>query len=144
MIDIEARIQKATKEITGNEALLEMLETDAAIEMLEWGREMVSSITLDTQELDDESAELVLEPRLKAVRRIMRSVGNWAAGKYTEPEQRLQLRDDLLGHFQTIRGGNAELPSAEELDAVLNQVDDTQNSHHQLILEFKELFNETR
>ncbi|HJS19764.1 MAG TPA: hypothetical protein VJ785_13540 [Anaerolineales bacterium] len=144
MTDVEARRQKATEEITGNEALLEMLETEAAIEMLQWGKEMVSSLMQEIQDLDDANAELILEPRLKAVRRTMRSVGNWAAGKYTEPEQRLQLREDLLVRMKTIYGEEAELPSAEEMDAVLSQVDDTQNSSHQLILKFKELLNETR
>jgi hypothetical protein len=144
MIDIEARTRKAIKEISSNEALLEMLDTESATEMLEWGKEMVTSLTLDTQDVDDFEAELFLEPRLKAVRRIMRSVGNWAAGKYIEPEKRLKLREDLVGHLKTIHGEDAALPSAEEIDAVLNQVDDSQNSPHQLILKFKELLNENR
>jgi len=144
MTDVEARTQKAIKEISSNEALLEMLDTESATEMLEWGKEMVNLITQGSQDMDDASAELVLEPRLKAVRRTMRLVGNWASGKYTEPEQRIKLREDLLVHLKTMRGEDAELPSNEELDAVLNDVDDKENSPHQLILKFKELLNENR
>jgi hypothetical protein len=58
----------------------------------------------------------------------MRSAGNWAAGQYADPASRVRLREKLLGHFATIFGEDAVLPPAEELDAVLNQVDDEQNN----------------
>lgn len=141
MADIGARIQQAIDEMTGNEALLEMLETDAAVEMLEWGKNMAIALVKRTEEMDDLAAELALLPRLKAVRQSMRAVGNWAAGKYSNPQDRLQLRDKLLGHFHTIFGEEADLPTAEELEAVLNQVDDKRNSPHQLILKLMDVLN---
>lgn len=139
MANIAARIQQAIEEMTGNEALLEMLETSAALEMLEWGKAMVASVVKTTHEMDDFTAELVLLPRLKAVRHSMRSVGNWAAGKYADPADRIELRDKLLGHFRTIFGEEKRLPSAAEMDAVLNQVEDKQNNPHHLIQKLKEL-----
>ena len=141
MANTEARIQQAIEEITGNEALLEMLETEAAVEMLEWGKAMVISLVETTQDLDDADAESALEPRLKAVRQTMRSIGNWAAGKYTDPADRVQLREKLLDRFRTIFGEDAVLPSADELDAALNQVDDSGKTPPQLILTLKELLN---
>jgi hypothetical protein len=134
MADIGSRIQQAIEQLTGNESLLGMLETDAATEMLEWGKKMSMSIVSQTDGLDDLIADLSLMPRLKAVRSSMRSIGNWAAGKYVEPEDRLQLRDKLLEHFKTILGENAQLPTPEEMDDLLNQVDDNSNSPHQLIV----------
>jgi hypothetical protein len=134
MADIGSRIQQAIEQLTGNESLLGMLETDAATEMLEWGKKMSMSIVSQTDGLDDLIADLSLMPRLKAVRSSMRSIGNWAAGKYVEPEDRLQLRDKLLEHFKTIMGENAQLPTPEEMDDLLNQVDDNSNSPHQLIV----------
>lgn len=141
MADLEPRIQKAVGEIAGNEALLEMLETEAATEMLEWGTSMAGTLVRQTGGLDDAAAEVELEPRLKAVRQFMRTAGNWAAGKYTDPSDRTRLREKLLDHLKTIHGANAPLPSAEEMDAVLNLVDDTQNTPQQLILKLKDLHN---
>jgi hypothetical protein len=144
MTDIEARVQKAVEEISGNEALLEMLETDSAAEMLEWGKSMVTSLVRETEDMDDETAEAALEPRLKAVRQLIRSTGNWAAGKYTDPEDRAQLRDKLLGNLKTIRGADAPVPSTEELDAVLNSMDAVQTTPQQQILKLKDLLNGAR
>ena len=142
MADMEARVQKAIEDITGNESLLEMLDEEAAAEMLEWGKSTVTSLVKQTEGLDDEAAELALDQRLKAVRQFMRSAGNWVAGKYTNPADRLQLREKLLGHAKVIHEDDSHLPSAQELDAVLNQMDVQQNSQKQLVLNIKELFNE--
>jgi hypothetical protein len=128
MADIESRIQKAVEDITGNESLLEMLDEDAASEMLEWGKSTVASLVKQTEEMDDAAAELALDQRLKAVRQFMRSAGNWAAGKYTDPADRLQLREKLLGHAKVIYENDSQLPSAEKIDAVLNQMDVLQSS----------------
>jgi hypothetical protein len=144
MADIGARIQRVIDEMTGNEALLEMLETDAAIEMLNWGKEMAASLVKRTEALDDITADLALLPRLKAVRQSMRAVGNWAAGKYADPASRIQLRDNLLEHFRAIYGDDAKLPSVDEWDALLNQVDNQQNTPHQLILKLLKLLNRSR
>ncbi len=142
MADIEARIQRAIEELAGNEALLGMLEIDAAEEMLGWGNAMVASLMKQTEEMDDTAAELTMAPRLKAVRQSMRAVGNWAAGKYTDPESRVQLRDKLLQYFETIWENDAIPPAADELDAVLNEVDDLNNMPLPLILKLKTLFPE--
>jgi len=96
MENIDARMERAVEEITGNEALLQMLETDAAAEMLAWGKSLVTSVVMRTQGLDDTAADAAMLPRLKAVRQFMRSVGNWAAGKYVDPASRIPLRDNLL------------------------------------------------
>lgn len=134
MTDIGSRIQRAIGELTGNEALLGMLDEDAASEMLNWGIRLSTSIVEQTDGLDDLLADIKLLPRLKAVRSSMRSIGNWAAGKYVEPQSRIQLRDKLLEQFRTILGDEAQLPSAGALDELLNQVDDKSNTPHQLVL----------
>jgi hypothetical protein len=72
----------------------------------------------------------------------MRSVGNWAAGNYADPESRIQLRDKLLQNFRVIFGEDSNLPSAERMDAVLNQVDDKTNTPNQLILKLKQVLEE--
>ena len=144
MANLNARIERAIEEMSGNEALFEMLETEAAAEMLNWGIATAKSLIERTRELDDFTADLALLPRLKAIRQSMRSIGNWAAGKYTDPAARVQLRDRLLGHFRTIFGEERPLPSPERMDDVLNQVDEKRHTPRQLILNLKELVEKPR
>lgn len=144
MANFGARIERIVEEMTGNESLLEMLDTEAATEMLNWGIATAKSIVTKTQELDDFAADFAILPRLKAIRQSMRFVGNWAAGNYTDAESRMQLRDKLLENFKVIFGENSPLPSADKLDAVLNQVDDKTNTPNQLVLKFKEMLEEAK
>lgn len=144
MTDFGTRIERVIEEMTGNESLLEMLDTEAATEMLNWGIATAKSVVSKTQDLDDFAADLAILPRLKAVRQFMRSIGNWAAGKYVDAANRVQLRDKLLENFKVIFGEDAKLPSADKLDAVLNQVDDKTNTPNQLILKLQQLLEESK
>jgi hypothetical protein len=142
MTDSGNRLERVIEEMTGNESLLEMLDTDAATEMLNWGIATAKSIVSKTQDLDDFTADLAILPRLKAIRQSMRSIGNWAAGNYVDVESRVQLRDKLLQNFKVIFGEDSQLPSAEKMDALLNQVDDKTNTPNQLILKLTQLLTE--
>ena len=142
MVDINSRVQRVISEMLGNEALLEMLETDAAAEMLSWGTAMATSLVNTTNDLDDLAANLAIMPRLKAVRQSMRSIGNWAVGKYIDPADRVELRDKMLERFRVIFGENARLPSNEQFDELLNQVDDKNKTPYQLILKLKQLLED--
>ena len=142
MVVLNARVQRVIGEMLGNEALLEMLETDAAAEMLNWGTAMATSLVKTTNDLDDFAANLAILPRLKAVRQSMRSIGNWAVGKYVDPEDRVEMRDKMLERFRVILGENARLPSVERFDELLNQVDDKNNTPYQLILKLKQLLED--
>jgi hypothetical protein len=144
MADFGTRIERVIEEMSGNESLLEMLDTDAATEILNWGIATAKSLVTKTQDLDDFAADLAILPRLKAIRQSMRSIGNWAAGKYADTASRIQLREKLLENFRVIFGGEATLPSADKLDSVLNQVDDKTNTPNQLILNLKQALDEAR
>lgn len=141
MADINERIQSAIEELTGNEALFEMLEAEAAEEMMAWAKSLTSFVVRRTKGRDDFEMEQALTPRLKAVRQAVRSIGNWAAGKYEDPAGRVQLRDKLLDQFRTVFGEAAELPSPDEMDSVLNEVDSPETNAQQLILRLKKLLN---
>jgi hypothetical protein len=93
-----------------------------------------------TADLDGLAADLALVPRLKAVRQSMRSIGNWAAGKYIDAAMRVQLREKLLEQFRVILGETAQLPSAGLVDELLNQVDDPNNTPYQLIVKCRQMF----
>src|SRR6266511_3021935 len=137
------RIERVIEEMTGNESLLQMLDADAATEMLNWGIATAKSILSKTQDLDDFAADLAILPRLKAIRQSMLSIGNLAAGNYADAASRIQLRDKLLQNFIMIFGEDAQLPPAEKMDAVLNQVDDKTKTPNQLISNLKQLLEET-
>jgi len=143
MTNFGTRIERVIEEMTGNESLLEMLDTEAATEMLHWGIATAKSIVSKTQDLDDFAANLAILPRLKAIRQSMRSIGNWAAGNYADATSRIQLRDKLLQNFRVIFGEDSHLPSAEKLDAVLDQVDNNAKTPNQLISNLKQLLEET-
>jgi hypothetical protein len=142
MADLSSRADRAIKEITGNESLLDMLETEAADEMLNWGKAAALSMVKRTSELDDPSADLVIVPGTKAIRQAMRSIGNWVAGRYTDATSRIQLRDKLLEYLSTIFGGEMPLPSPEALDTVLNRVDEQQKTPQQLIIDLRQLLED--
>jgi len=142
MTNFGTRLDRVVEEITGNESLLQMLDTEAATEMLNWGIAAAKAIVSRTQDVDDFAADLAILPRLKAVRQTMRSIGNWAAGNYADPESRVQLRDKLLQNFRLIFGDDSNLPSVEKMDTVLNQVDDKTNTSNQLILKLKQVLEE--
>ena len=139
MEGIESRIKRFVDEIVGNEALLEMLDTDAAAEMLNWGIATATSLVQKTDGMDDAAAELALEPQLKAVRQTMRSVGNWAAGKYADPASRVPLREKLNEYFTIMFGEKNTLLPSTSMDSLLNQVDDKNKTPLQLIQNFKNL-----
>ena len=137
MADINSRIHKVVGELSGNEALLEMLDADAASELLNWGIATATSLVQKTAGMDDAAADLALEPQLKAVRQTMRSAGNWAAGKYADPASRAQLRTKLDEYFKTIFGESTMPSLLNRMDSVLNQVDDKNRTPLQLIQSFK-------
>jgi len=143
MTNLDARIERAKKEISGNESLLEMLEEKAAVEAFEWGQLLAASIAKETDGMDDVSADEMTAPRLKALRQALRSIGNWAMGKYADPVDRASLKEKLLGQFQLILGDRSKRLSAGELNEVIDAVDMQAVAPHQLILKMKELIGKT-
>jgi hypothetical protein len=139
MADINSRIQKYVGAMTGNEALLEMLDADAATEMLQWATATVTALVKKTESMDDATAEQTLEPQLKAVRQAIRSGGNWAAGKYTDPEDRAALPAKLAEYRSMIFGEPAKLLPDTMLVSMLNQVDDKGKTPLQLVQSFKRI-----
>lgn len=144
MADINSRINKVVGEISGNEALLEMLDADAATELLNWGIATATMLVKKTEGMDDAAAEQALEPQLKAVRQTMRSAGNWASGKYADPAARAQLCDKLNEYLKTIHEEGGKPSLVDRMNIVLNQVDDKNRTPLQLIQSFKSLIEESQ
>ncbi len=142
MTDIKTRVEDAKKTVTGNESLLDMLDADSATTLLNWGIGLAGQIAQSTSGMDDASAELNIEPRLKALRQFMRSAGNWAIGKYADPASRSQLKDKLLEQWNVMHGENAALPYAGEFENLLNQAGDGGRNVQQLLLNLQALLTE--
>ena len=142
MADSNTLMERVIEELSGNEALLQMLDTNAASEMLNWGIAIAKTMIDKARDRDGFELELATLPRLKALRQVMRSIGNWAAGKYADPESRVELREKLLGHFRTIFGERRELPSARQMDELLSKVDDKSHTPKQLILKLQDLLEQ--
>jgi hypothetical protein len=79
---LAAREQRIDDALRGNARLVEGLPGEAAGVLLALGLDIARLVVRDTAELDDASAEDVLQPRVRAVRRLM-----MAAARATGPDE---------------------------------------------------------
>ncbi len=77
MDDIKRRTERIVESILENERLTADLADDAAQVLLDWGISWATMIVRDSAALDDSTAEEAMYPRLKATRRLMRTVNKW-------------------------------------------------------------------
>jgi uncharacterized membrane-anchored protein YjiN (DUF445 family) len=77
MEELEERINRAVEGILGNESLTADLDDDAAKVLIEWGMTCVNQIAQSVTRLDAAEAEKIMSSRLRAIRRLMRSVNKW-------------------------------------------------------------------
>lgn len=143
MIDIEKRLRRTFSSMAGNEALAGGVDEAAAADMLKWGEAVAEHFVRKTGEMEDEQAEEFLSPYLRALRAMLRAVGQWVAGEYVDSPSRIQLRDKLLEHFRVIYGETENLPAGEHLDELLNQVDDKSQTPAQLISRLRAMLEES-
>lgn len=68
---LAARQQRLADALRANDRLTAGLPDEAAAALLDLGLAMAGQVVADTAELDDEAAEDVLQPRARAVRRLM-------------------------------------------------------------------------
>ncbi len=68
---LAARRQRVADALRGNDRLTAGLSGEAADALMAWGLELSQAVVDDTAGLDDAAAEDVLQPRVRAVRRLM-------------------------------------------------------------------------
>ena len=142
MIDMEKRLRRTFSSLAGNESLADGVDEDAAADMLKWGEVLAEQFVRKTSEMEDEMAEEFLAPYLRALRMMLRAIGQWVTGKYADSSSRIQLRDKLLENFRVILGDNGRSPSPEQLDELLNQADDKSQTPAQLISKLRAMLEE--
>lgn len=81
MYDIARRMQRAVERLLENESLTADLDDAAARLLLAWGVAWTHMIVESTAGLDDAEAWVLNRPRLRAVRRMMRTVNRWATSR---------------------------------------------------------------
>ncbi|NOY99044.1 MAG: hypothetical protein GXP40_07565 [Chloroflexi bacterium] len=110
------RIRRVVESILENESLADGLDTSAAEALQAWGIASMSRIAEDTGGLDDEAAEQVMYPRLRAVRRLMRAVRNWIVHQQTlDPAARAALWGKIVKRARVVYGDHVMPPSPEQI-----------------------------
>lgn len=92
------RLQQVVESLTGNEALTDQLDDAAAQALLDWGIAYGKAVVENTANLPD--ADDAAQPRLQAIRRLLRTVNSYftpaAEAVDSEPQARTTATSALL------------------------------------------------
>lgn len=115
------RVRRLQETVIGNEALGESLDESAANELLSFGMQSVEGIAATTEDMDDETAELSIAERLKALRKLMKHLGRLLGEAQTlDAEGRAWLWNSVQTQTRALYGEGLDLPS---LDDVMGRLD---------------------
>jgi hypothetical protein len=119
---ISKRIRHVQEDIMGNEALGGSLDEPSASELLSLGMKSAAGIASATDGMDDETAELSMADRLKALHKLMRHLGRLLGeGKDLDAEGRLWLWDSVQKQASLLYGEGLRFPSLDEVMGRLSQ-----------------------
>ncbi len=122
MQDIERRINRARSALSGNEALLEGLDTEAASTLLRWGHDLARDILSETFDLDDASADEATAPRMRALRFMLKRLNLAAAARFSaDPTPAAAFLRQAAAQAALIYGSRFSPPSEEDLLHFLQQ-----------------------
>ena len=113
MIDLEKRLKRVLSSMAGNEALAEMLDESAAADLLKWGEEMAGHIVSATSEADDDAADEMISPRLRALHTMMRAMGHWASAM--DLDTRLEFWNRIEQNGKDLFGDAFRLPPMNDV-----------------------------
>lgn len=134
---IGKRVRRVQDEIVGNEALGEALDESAASELLSLGMKGAAGIAASTTGMDDESAELTMADRLKALRKLMRHLGRLLGeAKDLDADGRLWLWESVQKQARLLYGDGLNFPSLDEVMARLSRGE----SAGRIIANLREIF----
>lgn len=116
------RETRVVESLLENERLTDELDDEAAQLLLDWGMAYAKAIVQSTSGLDDEAAEEAMYPRLRALRRTMRTISRWAV---KQPEWDSERNADSLAkiieQIPTIYGEGYTPPTPQQSDTFLQQ-----------------------
>jgi hypothetical protein len=131
MSDMEKRLHRVIVNMTGAESLAASLDEDAAGELLLWGEAAAKKIVDETEGMDDESAEEMMAPRLRALRLMLRALGRWVGeAKSLDIEARQALWNRAGEQARALNGDSYIFPS---MDETLEQIPADANNRQTVI-----------
>ena len=135
---VDKRVRRIQEDLMGNEALGGgSLDESGASELLTWSLKSAEGIASTTKGMDDESAELSIAERLKALRKLMRHLGRLLGeGKDMDDEGRLWLWNSVQQQARLLYGEGLQFPS---LEAVMGRLTKGE-SPAQVIAGLREMF----
>ena len=123
-IDLEQRASRAAESILENESLTSDLDDVAAKVLLDWGLACAKAIAQSTAGLDDAQAGEVMSSRLRATRRLMRSVNKWIANRQEmDAEAKTKRLNRVIEQASIIHGAEFSAPTGEWCDAFLRRIE---------------------
>lgn len=129
MSQLGERLRWVTESLLENESLTADLDEQAAQGILDWGMALAWEIVQSTAALDDDAtAEAAMEPRLQALRRLLRDASQFLAhAPQLTPEQAQQALGKLVHYAQKVYGAGYVAPEeaaryafAQNLDSGLS------------------------
>lgn len=120
---IKKRLEREIEGLYGNEALTSDLDDSSARQFLNWAEDRIRKIVENTAELDDQSAEEAMYPKLKAVRRMARYINGAARGQADQDD----LIEKILTQAREIYGSAFQEPDSQQL-ALLQSVSKSEPS----------------
>jgi hypothetical protein len=119
---ISKRVRRVQESIIGNEALGGSLDDSSANELLSLGLKSAEGIVSSTDGMDDETAELSMADRLKALHKLMRHLGRLLGeGNDLDTEGRLWLWDSVQKQASLLYGDGLHFPPLEDVMRRLSQ-----------------------
>ena len=123
-INLEQRASRAAESILENESLTSDLDDVAAKVLLDWGLACAKAIAQSTAGLDDAQAGEVMSSRLRATRRLMRSVNKWIANREEmDAVAKTKRLSRVIEQASIIYGPEFSVPAGERCDAFLRHIE---------------------
>ena len=148
MEEVRLRIEQAADSILGDERLTAGLDDDTADILLDWGLALATAVAAETKGLDDENAIEIIQPRVKATKRLLRYVKDWmqncSVWDLAEKEDklskiyyfaRLASGNDLVDERMT----NGEESVDPELAVFLSQTVGLEGNSRESVIELRQL-----
>lgn len=141
---IGKRISRVAESLLENERLTSDLDDSAAKELLDWGLSVGRRIVQGTADVDDdEEAEQVMYPRLRATRSLMRDVNRWIASqRQGDIEGRDQAFNNILEQASIIYGRPIDALNAPQRDALIRTQTEYAGDPPKMIAHLRELFEQ--
>ena len=138
--NVARRARRAAESLLENESLTADLDDAAASKLLKWGTQLVKDIASETVGMDDEQADQVTYARMRATRKMMRSVNKLIAGRNElDAEGKLNLLVTISENMALIQGTESVAPDPRFLQAFLNESDQETDSA-QFVLCLRSMF----